>query len=110
VAVGHAHQDLIRPPDDGAHGHIFWAGDQRWDLSEGGVAFLPRNVPHAYRITSPAADMLAIWTPSGMEDWVRAVGWDLCRPQPDGWEIAPATMAAAAAATGQTINARRSAA
>ncbi len=33
----------------------------------------------------------------------RAAGWDLSRPQPDGWEITPASMAAAAAATGQTI-------
>jgi quercetin dioxygenase-like cupin family protein len=82
---------------------IFWVGDQRWELSEGGVAFLPRNVPHAYRFTSPTVDMLAIAAPAGMEDFLRAAGWDLSRPKPDGWEITPATMAAAAAATGQTI-------
>ena len=82
---------------------IFWAGDQRWELSEGGVAFLPRNVPHAYRFTSRTADMLAVCTPAGMEDFFRAAGWDLSRPRPDGWEITPASMAAAAAATGQTI-------
>ena len=82
---------------------IFWAGDQRWELSEGGVAFLPRNVPHAYRLTSPTADMLAVATPAGFEDFVRAAGWDLSRPKPDGWDITPASMAAAAAATGQTI-------
>jgi hypothetical protein len=82
---------------------IFWVGDQRWELSEGGVAFLPRNVPHAYRFTSPAIDMLAVCTPAGTEDFFRAAGWDLSRPRPDGWEITPASMAAAAAATGQTI-------
>jgi hypothetical protein len=82
---------------------IFWAGDQRWELSEGGVAYLPRNVPHAYRFTSPNADMLAIATPAGIEDFFRAAGWDLSRPRPDGWDITPASMAAAAAATGQTI-------
>jgi quercetin dioxygenase-like cupin family protein len=28
---------------------IFWVGDQRWELSEGGVAFLPRKVlPRSY--------------------------------------------------------------
>jgi hypothetical protein len=81
---------------------IFWAGDQRWELSEGGVAFLPRNVPHAYRFTSPTVDMLAVATPAGFEDFVRAAGWDLSRPRPDGWDITPASMAAAAAATGQT--------
>ena len=82
---------------------IFWAGDQRWDLSEGGVAFLPRNVPHAYRFTSPTIDMLAVCTPAGTEAFFRAAGWDLSRPRPDGWQITPASMGAAAAATGQTI-------
>lgn len=82
---------------------IFWAGDQRWELSEGGVAFLPRNVPHAYRFTSATVDMLAVCTPAGTENFFRAAGWDLSRPRPDGWEITPASMAAAAAATGQTI-------
>jgi quercetin dioxygenase-like cupin family protein len=82
---------------------LFWAGDQRWELSEGGVAFLPRNVPHAYRFTSPTVDMLAVCAPAGTEDFFRAAGWDLSRPRPDGWEISPASMAAAAAATGQTI-------
>jgi quercetin dioxygenase-like cupin family protein len=31
---------------------IWWVGDQRWELRDGGVAFLPRNVPHAYRLTT----------------------------------------------------------
>jgi quercetin dioxygenase-like cupin family protein len=69
---------------------IWWVGDQRWELSEGGVASLP-------------VDMLVVCTPSGMEDFFRAAGWDLSRPRPEGWEITPASMAAAAAATGQTI-------
>jgi quercetin dioxygenase-like cupin family protein len=82
---------------------IFWVGDQRLELSEGGVAFLPRNVPHAYRFTSPTIDMLAVCTPAGTEDFFRAAGWDRSRPRPDGWAITPASMGAAAAATGQTI-------
>lgn len=82
---------------------IFWAGDQRWELSEGGVAFLPRNIPHAYRFISETVDMLAVCTPAGTEDFFRAAGWDLSRPKPAGWEITPASMAAAAAATGQRI-------
>ncbi len=82
---------------------LFWAGDERFELSEGGVAFLPRNVPHAYRFTSDEVDMLAVCTPAGTENFFRAAGWDRSRPKPDGWEITPASMAAAAAATGQTI-------
>jgi quercetin dioxygenase-like cupin family protein len=82
---------------------IFWAGDQRYELSGGGVAFLPRNVPHAYRLNSEPVEMLAICTPAGIEKFFRAAGWDLSRPKPEGWEITPASMGAAAAATGQTI-------
>jgi quercetin dioxygenase-like cupin family protein len=82
---------------------IFWVGDQRWELSEGGVAFLPRNIPHAYRFTSETVDMLAVCTPAGTEAFFRAAGWDLSRTKPAGWEITPASMAVAAAATGQTI-------
>jgi hypothetical protein len=47
--------------------------------------------------------MLAVCAPAGTEDFFRAAGWDLSRPRPEGWEIAPVSMAAAAAATGQTI-------
>jgi hypothetical protein len=47
--------------------------------------------------------MLVVCTSSGMEDFFRAAGWDLSRPRPDGWEITPASMTAAGAATGQTI-------
>jgi quercetin dioxygenase-like cupin family protein len=82
---------------------IFWVGENRYELSEGGVAYLPRNVPHAYRFTSDTMDVLAICAPAGIEDFFRAAGWDLSRPKPDGWEVTPAGMAAAAAATGQTI-------
>jgi quercetin dioxygenase-like cupin family protein len=82
---------------------IFWVGDERFELSEGGVAFLPRSIPHAYRFTTETVDMLAVCTPAGTEDFFRAAGWDLSRPKPDGWEITPASMAAAAKATGQRI-------
>ena len=79
------------------------SSDRRWELSEGGVAFLPRNIPHAYRFTSETVDILAVCTPAGTEDFFRAAGWDLSRPKPAEWEITPASMAAAAAATGQRI-------
>lgn len=82
---------------------IFWVGDQRWELSAGGVAVLPRGIPHAYRFTSGPVDMLAVCAPAGTEEFFRAAGWDLSRPKPEGWELTPASLAAAAAATGQTI-------
>lgn len=82
---------------------IFWAGKDRYELAEGGVAFLPRGVPHAYRFTSRDADMLGICTPAGAEEFFRAAGRNLASPRPDGWEITPAILGAAAAATGQTV-------
>ena len=97
----HPHEDEIVVLLSGSG--IFWAGDQRLELSEGGVAFLPRDVPHAYRITSPTADMLAISTPAGMEEFFRAAGWDLSHPKPEGWAITPVVLAAAAKEHGQTV-------
>jgi hypothetical protein len=46
--------------------------------------------------------MLAVCSPAGTEKFFRAAGWDLSRPKPDGWQITPTAMAAAAA-TGQTV-------
>lgn len=97
----HPHEDEIVVLLSGSG--VFWAGHQRYELSEGGVAFLPRDVPHAYRITSPTADMLAISTPAGMEEFFRAAGWDLSRPKPEGWSITPADLAAAGREHGQTV-------
>ena len=82
---------------------IFWAGDHRYELTDGGVAFLPRGVPHAYLLISDTVDMLAVCLPSGVEHFFREAGWDLSHPKPEGWAITPASMAAAAATTGQTI-------
>jgi quercetin dioxygenase-like cupin family protein len=82
---------------------IFWAGEHRYELTEGGVAFLPRNLPHAYLFTSETVDMLGLCIPAGEEEFFRAAGWDLSQPKPEGWAITPERMAAAAAVTGQTI-------
>ncbi|GIJ43815.1 cupin [Virgisporangium aliadipatigenens] len=82
---------------------IVWVGDRRQELSTGGVAFLPRGVPHAYRFTSPRVDMLAMATPAGMENFFRAAGWDLTKPVPDGWAVTREMLAEAAARNGQKL-------
>jgi quercetin dioxygenase-like cupin family protein len=51
-------------------------GYEEKQLSAGGVAFLPRNLPHAYRIVSRTADMLMICTPAGIEGFFRTLGHD----------------------------------
>lgn len=97
----HRNEDELFLLLDG-HG-IFWYGEERYELGAGGVIFLPRNVPHAYRFTSDTVDLLTICTPSGIEDFFRLAGHDLSVPKPDGWALTPPVLAAAAARTGQEI-------
>jgi quercetin dioxygenase-like cupin family protein len=42
---------------------VFWLDDERHELGEGGVIFLPRNVPHAFRVLSENADMRILGPP-----------------------------------------------
>ena len=53
---------------------LLWLDDQEMELSEGGIVFLPKNIPHAYRITSKKADLLMINTPAGIEGMFRYAG------------------------------------
>ena len=77
-------------------------GDQTRELHAGGVAFLPREIPHAYRITADA-HMLTICTPGGLEQFFRTAGHDLSQPKPQGWTITPESMAAALTPLGGRI-------
>ena len=82
---------------------LVWSGDQEMELSEGGIVYLPKNVPHGYRITSETADLLMICTPAGIEGMFRHAGRDLSAPRPDGFEISREVMAEAADMYGQVI-------
>jgi quercetin dioxygenase-like cupin family protein len=68
---------------------LVWYDDQEYDVAEGGVMFLPKGVPHAYRITSDKADLLMINTPAGIEGMFRASGRDKSTPRPLDFEITP---------------------
>jgi quercetin dioxygenase-like cupin family protein len=82
---------------------LVWAGEQRHELAEGGVVYLPRNLPHGYRITSERADLLLIATPAGIEDMFRHAGRDITTPRPDSFEITKEKLAEAAALSGNLI-------
>ncbi len=82
---------------------VVWSGDDRYELGAGGVAWLPRDVPHTYRITSDDSRMLTMCTPGGLEGFFREAGHDLTLPRPEGWLLTPPSLAAAAAAHGVTI-------
>lgn len=66
---------------------LIWCDDQETELREGGIVYLPRNIPHSYRITSATADLLMICTPAGIEGMFRHAGRDRSTPRPDGFEI-----------------------
>ena len=82
---------------------LVWVDDQEMELSEGGIVFLPKNIPHAYRITSKTADLLMINTPAGIEGMFRHSGRDRATPRPDDFEITPSKMAEGAREFGQII-------
>ena len=63
-----------------------WVGEARHQLRPGGIAFLPRNIPHAVRYDI-ASRALVLSTPAGFQEEVfRSAGWDLARPRPEGWQ------------------------
>jgi hypothetical protein len=82
---------------------LVWYDDQQYELSEGGVVFLPRGVPHGYRITSEKADLLMINTPAGIEGMFRMTGRDKSSPRPDGYQMSPEVMAEAAEKYGNVV-------
>lgn len=67
-------------------------------LGQGGIAIIPRGVPHAFMVTSPTARMLCLQTPGGGEEFFRQAS------DPAGAGVPPppdfARVREAAAATG----------
>lgn len=82
---------------------VVWCDDEETELSEGGIVYLPKNIPHAYRITSKKADLLMINTPAGIEGMFRYSGRDRATPRPAGFEISGDRMAEGAKEFGQII-------
>lgn len=82
---------------------LVWVGDERHELSAGGAVYLPRNIPHGYRITSERADLLLIATPAGMEEMFRHAGRDVTTPRPADFEITQDKLAEAAGLIGNVV-------
>lgn len=80
-----------------------WVGDQRFQLHPGGIAFLPRGIPHAVR-NDIASRALVLSVPAGPQETVfRTAGWDLRQPRPDNWQPTPDALRRAAAQAGVTL-------
>jgi mannose-6-phosphate isomerase-like protein (cupin superfamily) len=82
---------------------LLWCDDEEMELSEGGIVFLPRNVPHSYRITSPEADLLMMCTPGGFEGMFRQAGKPVTSPRQPGAEPSREDMVKAADDFGQVV-------
>jgi mannose-6-phosphate isomerase-like protein (cupin superfamily) len=52
----------------------FLIGEESLDASAGDLVFLPREIPHAYLITSETACLVGMVTPGGFESFFAAVG------------------------------------
>jgi quercetin dioxygenase-like cupin family protein len=79
-----------------------WVGDQRSQMRAGGISFLPKGIPHAFRFDTDSRALI-LSTPAGQENFFRAAGWDLSRPVPEGWSISPDALQQAAAQNGVTV-------
>jgi quercetin dioxygenase-like cupin family protein len=80
-----------------------WVAEQRHILQPGGIAFLPRNIPHAVRCDI-ASRALILSTPAGHQETVfRSAGWDLSRPMPEGWQPTQDALRRAADQAGVTL-------
>ncbi len=80
-----------------------WVGEQRRILQAGGIAVLPRDIPHAVRCDI-ATRALVLSTPAGPQETVfRTGGWDLSRPMPEGWQPTQDALREAAEKAGVTL-------
>ena len=70
-----------------------WAETQGHSCAAGAAAFAPGGTPHSFRVESDTARMLFLSTPTGIEDFVRALSeparWPWLQPPPDGPRVPP---------------------
>ena len=82
-----------------------FCGDDEWTAGPGSIVFLPRDVPHGFRVSADApARSLIMVAPAGFDRFVAALGeapTSLTLPHPV--EPDPARVVALAAAHGITI-------
>jgi quercetin dioxygenase-like cupin family protein len=65
-----------------------WVATHARACGAGAAAFAPAGTPHTFRVESDTARLLFLSTPSGIEDYVRALAeparWPWLQPPPDG--------------------------
>ncbi len=81
-------------------------GGQAVRAGPGTAAVLPRQIPHAFVVTSPQARFLTLHTPAGFDEFTLAAGSPACSPFEDPSDELPpdpAALAATAASYGIEI-------
>ena len=82
---------------------VVWHGNVRQELGPGDTAFMPKGIPHSYRITEDA-DVVTVCTPAGIEAFFERAGWDLARGDaPEGWQVDMEALQEAAKLTGEVV-------
>ncbi len=86
----------IVDPDEASvegEGSPSWVASHGRRCIAGATAFAPGGTPHTFRVESDTAMMLFLSTPSGIEDFVRALAepaqWPWLQPPPDGPRVDP---------------------
>ncbi|HET9104148.1 MAG TPA: cupin domain-containing protein [Solirubrobacteraceae bacterium] len=83
-------QDHLSPPA--------WVTTHAQRCRAGAVVFAPAGTPHSFRVESDTARMLFLSTPSGIEEYVRALGepaqWPWLQPPPEEPRVAAERIAA----------------
>jgi quercetin dioxygenase-like cupin family protein len=78
-------------------------GGQRIDARAGDLVALPREVPHAYLITSPTARLIGMASPGGFESFFSELATPVVEGEPPAAPPEVADMVRAAAARGVDI-------
>lgn len=52
----------------------FHVGDERFHVGPGGYVFMPRDVPHSFRIVTESAKAILVITPGGFEAFFQKMG------------------------------------
>ena len=79
-------------------------GHERLSVGSGGLALLPRGIPHGFVVTSPQARFLTLHTPGGFDRFVAEAGIALDAPDAaDAPPLDPAELTRIAAAHGIQI-------
>lgn len=78
-------------------------GDQRIDARAGDFIFLPREIPHAYIVTSETARLAGMVTPGGFESFFTDLGTPVVPGEPEAPPPSIERMASTAASYGIDI-------